>query len=168
MDEQPEPQQKSNAKMLAIGVIALIVIAAISAGVYMGTQKQPATNSQNVSPTTVAEEQQAPTVAEQPLTDSEYKDGTYTAVGEYTSPGGDEELDVTITLKNDVITDTKVVSKATRPNSVKFQGMFVENYQPLVLGKDINEVQLTKVSGSSLAPKGFNDAVEKIKAQAKT
>jgi hypothetical protein len=28
-------------------------------------------------------------------------------------------------------------------------------------------VKLDKVSGSSLAPKGFNDAIEKIKAEAK-
>ncbi len=96
-----------------------------------------------------------------------YKDGTYEVKGNYTSPGGPEEIDVKLTLTHNLITDATVVSEATRSMSQKFQGEFVDNYKPLVIGKNINEVILTKVSGSSLTPKGFNDAVEKIKQQAK-
>ncbi len=98
---------------------------------------------------------------------NEYKDGTYTAEGKYVSPGGDESIDVTLTLKNDIVTESQVESNATRPMSVKYQGFFIEGYKALVIGKNIDEVVLDKVSGSSLTPKGFNDAVEKIKAEAK-
>ena len=38
----------------------------------------------------------------------------------------------------------------------------------MVVGKNIDEVAITKVAGSSLTPKGFTDALEKIKADAKS
>jgi hypothetical protein len=38
----------------------------------------------------------------------------------------------------------------------------------MVVGKNISELQLTKVSGSSLTPQGFMDALEKIKAEAQS
>ena len=97
-----------------------------------------------------------------------YKDGQYDVVGDYVSPGGAEQIEVKVTLKGDVITDAEVVSKAERPMSKQFQQTFIDNYKPLVIGKKISEVNLDKVSGSSLTPKGFNDAITKIKAEAKS
>ena len=97
-----------------------------------------------------------------------YKDGEYTQAGDYTSPGGAEQIDVDLTLKNDIIVDAKVTSKAEKPKSKFMQGVFVENYKQYVIGKNINDLKLSKVAGSSLTPQGFNDAVEKIKAQAKS
>ncbi len=97
-----------------------------------------------------------------------YQDGVYEMVGEYVSPGGPETVGVTITLANGVITDANVEVLATRPASVDKQTDFAANYKPMVIGKNIDEVVLTKVSGSSLTPKGFNDALEKIKQQAKS
>ena len=35
-----------------------------------------------------------------------------------------------------------------------------------IAAKNINEVKLDKISGSSLTPQGFNNALEKIKQQA--
>jgi hypothetical protein len=37
----------------------------------------------------------------------------------------------------------------------------------MVVGKNIDEVNLGKVSGSSLTPIGFNNAIEDIRSQAK-
>lgn len=97
---------------------------------------------------------------------SNYKDGTYSATGTYTSPAGQEEVDVTVTLKGDIIEDVAFVGKAVNEKSVAMQGLFSDNYKPLVVGKNIDEVQLDKVSGSSLTPKGFNDSIEQIKMDA--
>lgn len=99
---------------------------------------------------------------------SMYKDGTYEMVGNYVSPGGPETVGATVTLANDIITDTTIEVQATRPTSKEKQEDFAANYKPMVIGKNIDEVVLTKVSGSSLTPKGFNDALEKIKAEAKS
>jgi hypothetical protein len=53
------------------------------------------------------------------------------------------------------------------PESVQFEGMFADSYKPLVVGKSVDSINLDKVSGSSLTPKGFNDALDQIKSQAK-
>jgi uncharacterized protein with FMN-binding domain len=100
------------------------------------------------------------------ISTAKYKDGTYETVGNYMSPGGEESIKVKLTLVDNVVTDAEVVSQAERPNSVKFQGIFVENYKEKVIGKNINRIKLKKIAGSSLTPQGFNDALKKIKSQA--
>ena len=98
---------------------------------------------------------------------SVYRNGTYTATGSYMSPGGEDQLGVTLTLKDDVITDVSVTLGANDHRSLSFQNIFAENYKQYVVGKNITGLYLNAVSGSSLTPRGFNDALEKIKAQAR-
>jgi hypothetical protein len=95
-----------------------------------------------------------------------YRDGTYTAVGDYRSPAGPETIDVSITLKDDIIVDAVVDANATNKLSIDFQGKFISGYKAMVIGKRLDEVQLDKVSGSSLTPAGFNEALVEIKADA--
>ena len=99
---------------------------------------------------------------------SPYKDRTYTEIGNYVSPGGPREVNVSITLQSGVITDAEFEGLATDPTSMRFQKEFAENYESMVVGKNIDEVELTKIAGSSLTPIGFTDALEKIKAQARS
>ncbi len=154
MDEQ----KKSNG--LVIGSVLIIVLAIAFYGVfrYMKRDSTVATENQVVVPPTVP--------VDAPITYL-YKDGIYSSIGNYNSPGGAEEVGVKVTLKDDVIVDAVFEAKATRPASVNMQRVFSENYKPLVIGKKIADLKLDKVSGSSLTPKGFNDAIEKIKTQAK-
>ncbi len=100
--------------------------------------------------------------------ESMYRNGIYSVVGEYISPGGMESIGVTLTLVNGVITDSVVIPHAERPISVTMQADFTANYKTFVVGKNIDEVSLTKVSGSSLTPVGFNDALAKIKIEAQS
>lgn len=95
-----------------------------------------------------------------------YRDGEYTVTGHYTSPAGPETIKVTLTLQDSIVTDAEVVSEATHQISIMRQGEFVGGYKAQVIGKNLNEVNVGKVAGSSLTPKGFNEAVEQIKAQA--
>ncbi len=97
-----------------------------------------------------------------------YKDGTYNARGKYQSPAGSESINVSVTLKNDVISSATVttIPPFSFPTS-KYQGDFISGFQPLVIGKKIDEANLDFVSGSSLTPKGWNDALAQIKAEAK-
>lgn len=173
-EQQTTPVQKSQTGPI-IAIVGLIVIVVVGVLAFQNmnksqtqtqntttaqqqTQQQPAqTNEQMVAePTTAAVSPQA----------GAYKDGTYTAVGNYTSPGGAEQLGVTLTISGGVITSSEIEVKATRPISKTRQTDFKDNYKPQVEGKNIDEIVLTKVSGSSLSPKGFNDAVEQIKQQA--
>jgi uncharacterized protein with FMN-binding domain len=96
-----------------------------------------------------------------------YKDGTYTAIGSYNSPGGPDKISITLTLKNNIVTSVSAIPMAGDPKSEKYQQTFISGYQTFVVGKNIDTIKLTNVSGSSLTPIGFNDALEKIKVQAK-
>ncbi|MFB2554308.1 FMN-binding protein [Herbiconiux liangxiaofengii] len=95
-----------------------------------------------------------------------YKDGTYEATGSYTSPNGQEEIDVSITLAGDVITAVTVTPEATNPNSVNYQTQFADGISEVVVGKKIDEIEVSRVAGSSLTSGGFNEAVETIKSEA--
>jgi hypothetical protein len=96
-----------------------------------------------------------------------YTNGTFAATGNYRSPAGSEAVNVTITLKDDVITDATFVGTATAPKSVTMQGKFAAGFKEAVVGKSIDSLSLNIVNGSSLTPMGFMDAVAKIKAEAK-
>jgi uncharacterized protein with FMN-binding domain len=101
-----------------------------------------------------------------PLATRGYKDGTYTSIGTYTVPSGPEEIGVTITLANDIVTSASLELLGKAPPSKLLQGKFQEGFKELVVGKNINEITLTVVNGSSLTPKGFVDALSKIKTEA--
>lgn len=96
----------------------------------------------------------------------DYADGTYEATGDYQAPSGTETVDVSITLEGGVITDVKVVGTATDPTAQQHQGEFIGGIADAVVGKPIDDIQVSKVSGSSLTSGGFNKAVEEIKAEA--
>jgi uncharacterized protein with FMN-binding domain len=145
--------------VVPVAVLAIIVITAV----FFYTQNAAQTNTSQDATQSVAQEQPA---EEEVAT--VYKDGTYSSVGEYVTPGGERTVDVTVTLQGDVITDTTFVGNATDATSQRFQGEFGDGYKEMVVGKNIDEVAITKVAGSSLTPKGFADALEKIKADAKS
>jgi len=95
-----------------------------------------------------------------------YRDGTYTAIGSYDSPGGTERLTVEVTLQDGVITSTSAQPGASDSESATFEAQFISGYKQLIIGKNIADVSLSRVSGSSLTSQGFNDALEQIKKQA--
>jgi hypothetical protein len=169
-----EQNQSKGGSKVGLAIIGIIVIAFIGIVAYQSTQNQTQNQTQNTAQSTPAvtsgnaagtSEEAQPSAAAQ---ESAYKDGTYTVVGNYTSPGGQEELGVTLTLASGVVVDSQVEVKATRPISKERQTDFANNYESEVVGKNIDEISLGKVSGSSLSPKGFNDAVEKVKSQAQS
>lgn len=154
--------QKGTSPVLVVGIIA--VIAVLAGGAFFLLQSKSMLTDQDADDMQTS----APVVSTTPaITNGTYKDGTYKAIGNYVSPGGAESIDVSITLKGNVITEAEVVSKAERSTSKQMQKQFISGYKAQVIGKNINEVNLTKVSGSSLTPRGFNEALDEIKAQAK-
>ena len=146
-----EGQNKRNPVLS--GVIILLILA-LAYGVFKYVKKDDEVVGQQNVTTTIPNS-------------SLYRNGSYSSVGNYFSPGGEESINVSVTLKDDVITDATVISNASRPVSIKMQGIFIANYKPLVVGKKIDDVVLDKVSGSSLTPIGFNNALESIKVTAK-
>lgn len=123
------------------------------------------TTADNTVPTTTP----VPTPAPKPVANSSgYKDGTYTVTASYRTPERNEDLTVTLTLKNGVVVDSKVTAQAKDPSSKLYQSEFIQNYKQFVTGKNIDTLSLTRVAGSSLTPNGFNAAVAQIKIQAQS
>jgi uncharacterized protein with FMN-binding domain len=97
---------------------------------------------------------------------SNYADGTYNATGQYGSLSS--SIGVSVTLVDDVITAVTVTPQATDPTSLDYQTRFARAIPALVVGRNIDEVSLSKVAGSSGTPDGFNAAIQRIKAEATT
>ncbi|MSR67312.1 hypothetical protein EXS65_00585 [Candidatus Peribacteria bacterium] len=95
-----------------------------------------------------------------------YEDGTFAAAGVYKSPAGMEEIEVSLILKNGVVSAASYEGKTTNAKSVKFQGLFEQGFTEAVVGASIDNLNLTVVNGSSLTPAGFMDALVKIKIEA--
>jgi uncharacterized protein with FMN-binding domain len=95
-----------------------------------------------------------------------YTDGEYTAEGDYTTPGGQESVTVTVTLADNVVTALEVEGSGGSPNTQRYQGEFIDNIDAEVVGKNIDDLDVSKVAGSSLTSQGFNSAIDTIKSDA--
>lgn len=107
------------------------------------------------------------TAVTQEDSDSAYVDGTYTKTGSYVSPAGPETVGVTLTIEGDLVTAVSIETYSSNDVSQKLQDMFAEGIGAKVTGVSLDEIgEFSSVNGSSLTPKGFQDALEQIKAEA--
>jgi uncharacterized protein with FMN-binding domain len=97
---------------------------------------------------------------------SSYRDGEYTATGQYQSPGGQETITVDLTLADGVVTAVEVTGEPSSPDAQNYQSQFESGIDSLVVGKSIDDLDVSKVAGSSLTSAGFHAAVDDIKSQA--
>jgi uncharacterized protein with FMN-binding domain len=158
------PEETDNKSKKAMAIVAvLLVTVLVVVGVKAFAPKKsdamnPDGNAGSVTPSSSSTSSNA----------AAYKDGTYTADGGYQSPGGAESIKVRITIKNNAVVDSSVTSNvATDEDAQQFQGDFIDGYKTLVVGKNVNDIHVSRVSGSSLTSEGFNNALAQIKDQAK-
>lgn len=97
---------------------------------------------------------------------TKYVDGTYTKVGMYQSPGGADEITVTVVVKDDVVQSLSLVNGGSNEGSVYNQKLFIEGVNSLVIGKKLEDVKVGKVNGASLTGEGFNKAIGEIRTAA--
>jgi uncharacterized protein with FMN-binding domain len=95
-----------------------------------------------------------------------FKDGTYTEDGSYLSPAGQQSVTVKVTLADNKITAVTVTPHATDPTAKGYQNMFVQGIAAQVVGKDIDQLNVSRVAGSSLTSGGFNKAITAIEKDA--
>jgi hypothetical protein len=151
-----------NKKIIAgVSLLALSSVIAVTAiatpsksGIVIMSSKSVATNSNTVMSNTT-------------MLAGNYKDGSYSAIGKYYSPGGQESIKVSLTLKNNLVTDSQAESGANDPTASSYQSIFISNYKKFVIGKKITSIKLANVSGSSLTSQGFQDALKQIEKQTK-
>lgn len=95
-----------------------------------------------------------------------YTDGSYSAESEYSVPHGFEDIKVTVTLKNGVVTAASIQNSEGDPESARFQENFASAYKQYVVGKNLSDINLSFVAGASDTSEGFNEALQKITTQA--
>lgn len=95
---------------------------------------------------------------------SHYKDGVYTATGQYGH--GPSFLTVTVTLSADIVTAVQIQTPAKNPTSLDYQRRFAAAVPAVVLGKPLASIKVGRLAGSSGTPDGFNAALAQIKQQA--
>ncbi len=96
-----------------------------------------------------------------------YSAGDYSAEGSYQTPGGTQSVVVDLTLEEDgTVSAVTVEPQADGGNSEQFQTKFAGGIADKVVGVKIDDLNVSKVSGSSLTSGGFNAAVDEIKAEA--
>ena len=106
-----------------------------------------------------------PELPEKPVNES-YRDGLYQANGPYQSPNGSENIIVAIELENDVVVDVDITVSPNNPTTANYQAQFADGISELVIGEDIDTLDVTVVAGSSLTGNGFREAIAAIKADA--
>ncbi|WP_020108544.1 FMN-binding protein [Nocardia sp. 348MFTsu5.1] len=161
------PTSSSKSRIVNAGKVAAVIAAA---GATIAACGDDGGGSSDATTTTAAAVESTATVesgaVQNDSASSPYQDGEYTATGHYTSPGGHQQLGVTVTLSNSVITALTLDTSQTTGTAAEFQGKFKSGIDPLVVGKNIDELDVSKVSGSSLTSGGFNDAIDQIKSEA--
>jgi uncharacterized protein with FMN-binding domain len=141
---------KNNSNYIIIGLSVVAISGLALAGVaYMSNQSSGNTNGQSEK------------------TNKTYKDGLFKANGSYRTPGGVEEISIEVNIKDGIIEDVKFVNIAKDQTSIEYQNKFIEGAKVQIVGKKIDNVSLSRVSGSSLTGAGFNDAINKIKSESK-
>lgn len=102
------------------------------------------------------------------LSSPTYKDGTYSAVGNYTSPAGTESINVEITLKNNHITSAILTPNATNDTAKKWQHAYSAGISEKIVGKSLDDIgaDIDVINGSSLTGIGFKSALAEINMEA--
>ena len=157
-----DSRKNRNAQMLAAlrrirrrrGRLAMVTRNAASA---------PSTSNTNTNSATA--NTTSDTTASDAAANVSYKDGNYTATGNFDTAGGSDTITVSLTLKGEVITDVSTKTSATDADSLEYDGQFNNNIKSAVVGKKINELTLSRVAGSSLTTEGFNGAIAQIERQ---
>lgn len=152
-----EKPNKINPAIAAL--IVIVLVGAATAGVASISN-----NNESDVATSPASSRPTPNTASS--SDTTYKDGEYASQGSYITPGGRESIGLTVTLKDGIIADIELDQQASGGDTVIYQRKFASGYKAEVVGRNIDEVELSRVAGSSLTSNGFNNALEQIKTDA--
>lgn len=98
--------------------------------------------------------------------DATFRDGVFSADGPYQSPNGSELIGVELTIEGNVVTAVSITTNTTNPTTSRYQAQFTSGIAEVVVGQNLNDLDVTVVAGSSLTGNGFRVALDAIKADA--
>ena len=100
-----------------------------------------------------------------PADSNTYTNGTYVATKSYRTPDGTYQMNVSVTVKDDTVTASTLSFDADGARD-GYSKRFSNGYQSQVIGKNLGNVNLSRVGGASLTTNAFNSALSSIKSQA--
>lgn len=150
-------------KAVFIPIIAVALVLVVGVGTLFGNALKNNSGSDTASVSPFGQ----PAAPPPPAADTKYKDGTYTASGSYVSPGGNESINVKITVKSNNITAVTVTPQGGDPRSQEYETAFAQGIGQIVTGKPLaSQFDVSEVNGSSLTGEGFTQALNAIRSQA--
>lgn len=158
--------------IVVIAVVLLLVISNISKAQHrsqstFATMSASDTSTPTTGTTTAGTPSAGTTTSSTPSA-SGYKDGTYSKRIQYYVPNGYESIQVNLTLKNGVITDSNLQNSENNGVSAQYQEGFASEYKSSVVGKNIGDVNLSYVAGASDTTQAFDNAISRIMNDAKS
>lgn len=87
---------------------------------------------------------------------------TYSTSVSYEVPNGTQSMSVTLILENGIIISANTTHSMTG-KSASYQKNFQSSYQNQVIGKNINNINLSRVGGASITTNAFNQAIYSIR-----
>lgn len=87
----------------------------------------------------------------------------YSAIVPYDPEGRSESINVSLTLNGAIITDISSIHSMNDGKSRRYQMDFESSIKPLVVGKDINSLNLSRVAGASSTTDAFMQAIQQIR-----
>ncbi len=155
-------------------VVAILGIVIVVLGAVVFLSPEPTTTPAETTQVTEeanrteemqASEETAVTSNPNPTPETALTPETVTESATYLTPARTEhKVTVVLTLEGDVVTDSNVLYNDAEVYSDPNQELFDNAYQPLVIGKTLDQISLSRVGGASLTTNAFNDALAKIKA----
>ena len=142
------------------GLIGVAALAGCAPAAGSSTTDDPSAGSSAAASTPASTDDSSGAVS------ATLKDGSYSATGDYQSPGGASAVAVTLTLKSGTITALKVVPKAENATAQQYEAQFASGVNAVAVGKKIAGLQVGAVSGSSLTSQGFETALAAIQKEA--
>ncbi len=98
-----------------------------------------------------------------------FVNGNYTTSVSYLTPSrSSHSMDITVTIENDVISNSSIVYDNGDGPSNSHQRRFDAAYKTEVIGMQLDEVALSRVAGASLTTESFNEAVTTIEVEARS
>lgn len=159
MDSSPTPTKA----IIGIIVVVLLVVAATAAVIASGNNKDSTAKNSSGTTSSVSTNNSS---AGSTSTVTNVKDGTYTATAQYDTPGGVQDIKVTLTIAGGTVSNSSLIQNATAREDEQYQSAFESEYQSEVVGKKISDISLHRVAGASLTTDGFNAALLDIAKQA--
>lgn len=163
-------------KNKAVLIIAVLLVAALA--VYalsknsgdMTDNDGDDSNATSTASSTVdaRDEEVSDTITQQIVDELDYEAGSYTGNASYDLPNGvNHEMAVNMSIEGDMITEVEVVYNGDdTTGSTDYQVRFNEEIDSVIVGQQVQDVDLSRVGGASLTTAGFNRAFEQIKAEA--